>query len=174
MFPPSEGDPEAGDADDLKIRARLREALILKTYRKLVDEWPVPLRAQCTLNRQLVRIVSESYFKDMDRKKAFHGITYADVHKCAAYMAKWIMRFRPIQLTVEDARAKPLLANEYLALAMAFVFLKVNVRSLPTELFRTMVYSMRYRLIDGNAWAMSFYLLQQQYGPPQERNGHHN
>jgi len=61
-----------------------------------------------------VRVVSESYFKDMDRKKKFHRIAFADSHKCAAYMAKWIMRFRPVQLTVENAEAKALLANEYL------------------------------------------------------------
>ena len=89
-------------------------------------------------------------------------------------MAKWIMRFRPVQLTVENAEAKALLANEYLALAMAFAFLKVSVKDLPTELFKTMVYALRYRHIDGNAWAMSFYLLQQKFGPPQAPNGHHN
>lgn len=170
---PPGGETPAQAAGDIKARARVREAVISKTFDRLVRPWPQEDREQCTLNRQLLRVVSESYFKDLERKKQFHGITTADFHKCAGYMAKWIMRFRPVQLTSEAAGTRALLANEYLALAMAFKFLKIDVTKLPPELYKTMVYALRFRHIDGNAWAMTFYLLEQKYSPPVPGNGHH-
>jgi hypothetical protein len=158
----------AQPALDLKLRARLREGTLQKAYRSLVKNWSPEEQAQCTLNGQLVRMVSESYFADLERKKDFHDITYADAHKRAGYMAKWIMRYRPIQLLGEDCNVKALLANEHFALGLALKFLKVSPSALPPKLWEHMVYSMRYRPVDGNAWAMSFYLLQQAYGKKTE------
>lgn len=109
-------------------------------------------------------MVSESYFKDLDRKKAFHDITYADEHKRFGYMLKWIMRFRPIQLTTENAGIKAILANEHFALTVGLRFLGIFPSALPPELYKCLIYSLRYRQIDANSWALSAYLLQEAYG----------
>jgi len=173
--PPPGGDasPDEGKQKEfVRLRARIRAKVIEKNFRLFTKDWPLELQEQCTLNRQLVVVLSESYFKDLDRKKEFHGIDKADVHKCAGYMAKWIMRFRPVQLQTEQAGAKVLLANEFLALTMAFMFLKIDAKRVPSELFKTMLYALRYRHNDGNAWAMSFYLLQQAFANPRGTNGH--
>jgi hypothetical protein len=154
----------ADEAADLPTRARCREMLLIKSFYLLTDSWSQPERDQCMLNRQLLRMVSESYFKDLERKKEFHDITYADAHKRAGYMAKWIMRFRPVQLTSENAGVRALLVNEHFSLTVAFKFLQLPPSSLPPALYKNLVYSLRFRLVDANAWALSFFLMEAAYG----------
>lgn len=158
---PPETDPRAGNR---VLRARCRETLLLRSFHLLRESWTQNDRDQCALNRQLLRMVSESYFKDLDRKKEFHGITFADCHKRAGYMAKWIMKFRPVQLSVEDARVRALLSNEHFALTVAFKFLRISPTSIAPELYKHLVYALRFRALDANAWALSFYLLQKTCG----------
>jgi hypothetical protein len=166
-MPESEQDGEE-DGDGLRRQARLRETLLFKAYHRLVDSWPVADRQQCQLNRQLLRIVSESYFKDIQRKKDFHGIALVDEHKRAGYMIKWIMRFRPIQLTSEKCSVKALLANEHFAMTVAFTFLRISPAMIPPTLYKNLIYSLRFRLIDANAWALNCFLMQQAYGKPRD------
>lgn len=107
-------------------------------------------------------IASESYFKDLDRKKDFHVIEYADGHKRGGYWLKWIMRFRPVQ--VGDSKTlgiKALLANEHFALTVALRYVNVHPIRLTANLYRNMIYSLRFRHIDANAWALSLFLLQE-------------
>jgi hypothetical protein len=161
------GGSDSGESD-FKARARLRERLLIKTFSLLTKPWSQAERDRCVLNRQLVRIVSESYFKDLDRKKKFHGIQYADSHKRAGYMVKWIMRFRPVQMMTEGAKPRVLLVNEHFALTVAFKFLNIPPASVPPPLYKNLVYALRFRALDANAWALSFFLLQSIYGlPPQ-------
>lgn len=152
----SDKDAEA----DLRRRARLRETMLVKAFHLITDSWPEAERGQCALNQQLLRIVSESYFKDLERKKKFHDIKYADEHKRAGYMMKWIMRFRPIQLVREDCCVRALLANEHFALTVALRFIRLSPSKLTADLYKNLIYSLRYRHIDANAWALSCFLLQ--------------
>ena len=137
--------------------------MLVKAFHLFTDSWPKKDREQLTLNQQLVRIVSESYFKDLERKKHFHGIRYADQHKRAGYMLKWIIRFRPIQLHKEDSGISALLANEQFALTVALHFIGLSPEKLSKSLYKNLIYSLRYRHIDANAWALSFFLMQEAY-----------
>ena len=102
----------------------------------------------------------------MERKKDFHEITYADKHKRAGYMIKWIMRFRPIQMESEQCCVRALLINEHFALTVALKFLRLSPDAIPPAFYYNLVYSLRYRHIDANAWAMTCFLMQQAYGNP--------
>lgn len=158
--------PEEEEARRVSQRdkARCREVLLFKAYHALVEKWNQADREACFFNQQILRTVSESYFKDIERKKAFHGIEYADAHKRAAYMVKWIMKFRPVQLVVENASPLGLLANEHYALYFAIRFLKIRPSAIPPHFYYHLIYSLHYRYYDANSWAMKFYLMEQLYG----------
>lgn len=147
----------------LRERTRNREILVSKAYAVMVSAWSKEDRDQCQLNPVLVTMVCQSYFLDLERKKEFHDIDRADAHKRSGYLAKWIMRFRPIQPTSAEPSLKALLANEYFCIFMAVKLLKVP--SIPPNLLKHLLYALRYREVDGNAWSLSFFLLQQAYGP---------
>ncbi|GEM_PF-2935673 len=149
----------SGD-ENFRTRAQYRKKLLTKVYHLMVDDWPEEDRGSVQLNSQLVTAVSESYFKDLDRKKEFHGIKYADAHKRAGYMAKWIMRYRPVQITSDQCSVRALLANEHFAILMALKFIKVSPGKVSVHLYKNLLYTMRYRHLDGNALALAFYLLE--------------
>ena len=153
-------DPGKDTEADLRVRARCRETMLVKAFHLFTDSWKEEERGHCALNQQLLRIASESYFKDLERKKHFHGIQYADAHKRAGYMMKWIMRFRPIQLVREDCCVRALLANEHFALTVALRFIRLSPSKLSADLYKNLIYALRYRHIDANAWALSCFLLQ--------------
>ena len=152
--------PTVAGEDSLRLRARCREMMLLKAFHLFTDSWPTEDQNQIALNQQVLRMVSESYFKDLERKKNFHGIQYADEHKRAGYMLKWIMRFRPIQLVSENCGVSSLLANEHFALTVALRIVRVAPTKLNRDLYKNLIYALRYRHIDANAWALSFFLLQ--------------
>ena len=70
------------------------------------------------------------------------------------------MRYRPIQLTTEDAGMRALLANEHFAIIMALKFVKVSPSMLSINLYINLLYTMRFRHLDGNALSLSFYLIE--------------
>ena len=76
------------------------------------------------LNKYLLQHAVESYFCDMYRLIIFRGIR-ADYHKQAAFLIKWIVKLRPIQIhaDVVNPRLPVLLCNEYLAIAVGLVVL---------------------------------------------------
>jgi len=43
----------------------------------------------------------------------------------------------------------------------------------PPSFYYNLVYSLRYRAIDANAWALSCFLIQQAYGSPRETTEGH-
>ncbi len=153
--------PEVVDEEVLRQREILRENLIFKTFHFMVDEWSPQERESCEINRQILHEVSNAYFFDMDRKKEFHRIVFADAHKRAGYLAKWIMRLRPVQLKREDVSKTVLLANEQLALLVALRMVTVPIESVSDSVIEHFLFMFRFRPLDGNALAMAFCLLQQ-------------
>jgi len=144
---------------------RIRRANILqKAYSSLVNTWSKEDREQCHLNPLILKMVVESYFSDLDRKKEFHHIEFADSHKRAGYTVKWLMKFRPVVPIQEKLSIKAILANEHFAAFVAFRFLDVPSSAIPEGVFKHILYALRYRPIDANAWALSFFLLQEAYG----------
>jgi len=158
--------PSVVEEEELRQREILRETLIYKTFHAMVENWSDEDRDGCEINRQILHELCNSYFLDIDRKKLFHGIEYADAHKRAAYTVKWIMRFRPVQTKGRPVSIDVLLANEQLAMLVAFKKLNIPIEKVEECIIEHLLYMLRFRHIDTNALAMSFYLLQKITGAP--------
>ena len=149
------------DEEILRQREILRENIVFKTYHFMVDDWSQVEKDACEINRSILHEVCNSYFFDLDRKKEFHGIDLADAHKRAGYMAKWIMRLRPVQFKSDALTKRALLVNEQLALLVALRMLDVRLDKVSDSVVEHFLFMFRFRHLDGNALAMSFCLLQQ-------------
>jgi hypothetical protein len=109
--------------------------------------------------RTLYKIVVSAYY-DIVRYKHFHfsadHTKKSDAVKRAAYFTKWIIRFKPIQVVLEDQAADPdtaepwlLTINEHLALqwACASIAFEHGLRGVSlTKKFRhDFIYDLQYR-----------------------------
>lgn len=96
--------------------------------------------------------VAESFAYDLARYRSFHEIKVPDRARRAAYMAKWIMRFRPVYLVGEvhelneSQKTRALILNEDFALYIASAFLDVDIEAeLTDRMASILLYSFRYR-----------------------------
>lgn len=144
---------------DEALRKHLRANILVKTFYGMVDSWTLDEREACQLNEEVLVMCVNSYFKDIKRKKAFHGIKFADAHKRASYMMKWIMKFRPVQI-LKSSTKRVLMVNEFFATAHALKMLNVSPKTMPETMREHLLYMLRFRTFDPNAVAMSFFLLQ--------------
>lgn len=80
--------------------------------------------SQIYLNKHVLFHVLESYYCDLYRLTIFRGIE-ADYHKQAAFLVKWIVKLRPVQIhaDVVNPHVQVLLSNESLAVAVGLVVL---------------------------------------------------
>jgi hypothetical protein len=84
--------------------------------------------------------------KDINRMAVFHlnGETEPDHYKYAAFMSKWVARFRPISFNM-DARARSVghfLVNAHFAVFVFRSFLRAEI---PPEMLEMLVYTLHYR-----------------------------
>jgi hypothetical protein len=110
-----------------KITATLR--FIDGTFNTLVQKMFKPeVKNQIYINRYILLNLVESYYCDLYRLTHFRGIT-ADHHKQAAFLIKWIIMLRPIQIHADtvDPSIEILLANEFLAVAVGIIIVLRNV-----------------------------------------------
>lgn len=155
---------EAGCAVDARLDKRVD--ILATAHDALVKTWTQEERDQCYLNRLALKWVVDSYFVDLDRKKEFHEINFADAHKRAGYTVKWIIKYRPIQPTQEKCSIKAILANELFAFSVALKLLNISPDRIPENLCRHVLYALRFRPVEGNAWALAFFLMQEAYKDP--------
>jgi hypothetical protein len=80
--------------------------------------------SQIYLNKHVLLHALESYYCDLYRLTIFRGIE-ADYHKQAAFLIKWIVKLRPVQIhaDVVNPRLLVLLCNELLAVAVGLIVL---------------------------------------------------
>lgn len=120
------------------------------------------------LSKHLVMEAVGSCFCDLYRLKVFRGIEQEDVHKRAAFLVKWIVKTRPIQIRhdIEDICVSTVQANEILALSTALFVLKIS----PTQFFRDVrfqgymrnfVYLVHFHSCSAEQLASELYLLEQ-------------
>lgn len=102
-----------------------------------------------TINPAILYAVATSYYFDIKRAKDFHDTTLANGYRQAAFIIKWLLRFRPINDTNADGRF--LLVNEKFALALAFALLGIDPASVDKPLYAHLLYSLRYRVMDEGA-----------------------
>ena len=116
------------------------------------------------MNYTLLAFAAESFCEDMLRVKGYHDIAYADNHKYAAHIFKWLSRMRPIKPIndhVKGLKKEELYSNALFALACAQSFLKCSDFS--AEENQYIVYSSMYRDIHAREWSMIFYLLEKSH-----------
>ena len=133
-----------------------------KTYR---DYLGVQWRNVC-LNEQLLFEAVASCYCDIYRLQVFRGIQNEDIHKRAAFLMKWINKFRPIQIITKTYtnQSSDMLANEIFAVSVALVILNIG----PEELLRdgrlngyakNIVYLLRFHSCEPEQLASELYLL---------------
>jgi hypothetical protein len=100
-----------------------------------------------------------NYYADIHRIKEFHEIERANTEKISAYIAYWILRIKPIQVTLYEKKDEDVykLINEYFSAntLMAFLFDKQLQMFNPAELlakwnrfYRQLIYTFHYRPLD--------------------------
>lgn len=155
--------PENPDRDRdewVREQSRLREKTLAWGFGLFSSDWSASDKEVCFLNRGLLLAACESYFRDILRRKEFHGIQVADSHKCAGYIAKWLVKFRPIQYRSYYVSKKAAAANEYFSLWVATAHLSIDISEIPVPVVYHILYHLRYRTFDAEAWSLSFFLLQ--------------
>jgi hypothetical protein len=101
-----------------KITATLQ--LIDGTFKNLLqDGLTAPVKDQVYMNRHILLNVVESCYCDLQRLTHFRKIE-PDHHKRAAFLIKWIMLLRPVQIHAKtvDPGKECLLINEILAVSV--------------------------------------------------------
>jgi hypothetical protein len=141
----------------IRSRAQLYLFVLELFYRTGIFD---PEKVIC--NQALLLVAVESYFRDLERMKEFHGIEYADAHKRAGFTFRWLCKLKPLQIFLpEEIKAldkKLLLANEIWAFFCAISHLKLE--HLSPEAANHIIYSGLYRDMKGEEWALLMYFLE--------------
>lgn len=131
-----------------------------------IRQSPLYRTANLRLDTVTLMHACEAYQADLDRHAVFHGIDCPDGHKRAAFLFKWICKFRPVGF-ISPTGVPPealLYVNAWFALAAALGNLNVDSTALrKSTLVPYIVYSGTYRPITPEAWAIIFCLLELQF-----------
>jgi hypothetical protein len=105
-------------------------------------------------------------WEDLLRIEAYHNVHYADNHKKAAHIFKWICHFRPIATNIDPKDMEPweFFINELFAFLCAKLYLP-KMGEITRSEQDTIFYSAKYREIHANEWAMIFYLYEKRGNP---------
>ena len=87
------------------------------------------------MNSALLINAIESYFIDVRRIKAFHGMERVDRYKIASYTLKWLCKIRPVQVGPlgnlrRNLQKHGLLVNADFALTQAFSIARIMLPEL--------------------------------------------
>ena len=120
------------------------------------------------LNEQLLFEAIGSCYCDVYRLCVFRDIKHEDVHKRAAFLMKWIGKFKPLQLAANNVtnHLSNLLANEIFAVAVALTVMGIE----PDKFFRNprhneythnMIYLLLFHSCEAEQLASELFLLEQ-------------
>ena len=132
-------------------------------YKRYLGQW-----GNVYLNEQLLFEAIASCYCDIYRLQVFRGIQHEDMHKKAAFLMKWINKFRPIQIVtgVHTNQPTDILANEIFATEVGLTVMDVE----PDNFFRdrrldayakNIVYLLRFHSCEAEQLASELYLLEQ-------------
>jgi hypothetical protein len=119
------------------------------------------------LNEDLLRETVESCYCDIYRLRVFRGIEQEDKHKQAAFLMKWIVKIRPVQIQCgfKNTPQSVLLINEILAVSTAFVILRIPPASLLKnprygDYVRNMLYLLHFHSCSPEQLSSELFLLE--------------
>ena len=173
------------DRKDLKTREKnviqkkicLQENIITEQFRLFIEMQAKNTKDSVYLNLVLLRPAIVSYYYDIHRYKDFSGSEWANKYKQAAYIIKWIVRFRPIQIkeSTKHVSSEILDINIKFALFCGFAFLGKKVIDLiminkqkadsdtdkkERSFYDTLLYDLRYRQLSGKKLILAFEALE--------------
>jgi hypothetical protein len=120
------------------------------------------------LNEQLLFEAIGSCYCDVYRLRVFRDIKHEDVHKRAAFLMKWISKFKPLQMKADrvTSHLSNLLANEIFAVAVALTVMDID----PEKFLRNprhnkythnIVYLLLFHSCEAEQLASELFLLEQ-------------
>jgi len=153
---------------------------------RFVDHWSVAeeyaaviaqqFNVEIDLHVRKLYLAVISAYKDIERYKNFHLTDplnqKSDAVKRTAYLAKWISRFKPLQVREVDAVGElsfediatddATIVNELFAIYLASVHLSVDVKKdfvISDEKAQELAYEMLFRQLNEDAFMMIFQLM---------------
>ena len=169
------------DARLIEDKADWQIGTIYELYNQFITEQTESIRDIVYLNSILLKDALVSYFKDIHRYKNYSGSIWANKQKQAAYMIKWLVRFRPIQINKETKREEEeikeiLEINLEFALFCGFNFLGTDIFDLVMQnrdninlsnkdkkeeekedsFYDRLLYDLRYRELSGKKLILVF------------------
>ncbi|GHT10539.1 hypothetical protein FACS1894170_02800 [Planctomycetales bacterium] len=118
-----------------------------------------------SLNKHLLFAAIGSAYCDIYRLKFFRNLQQEDVHKRAAFLMKWIVKFVPIQLKDGSKRVSAAISNEYFAITLAMTVMNIEPnRLLQNPKFKTyasnLVYLLHFHSCEPEQLASELFLLE--------------
>ena len=99
------------EVDDERVKLRAEHLNDYVFEMDQIHDFPEGVFVNPTALTALVR----SYFIDVVRYKHFHDLKLIESYKVAAYTAKWVLRYKPIQFNISDA------SSPYATLTLGFL-----------------------------------------------------
>lgn len=152
--------------EEEKVRAsqiEQRTSTIKQLYDIFIVQYDNEVRKSVYLNWTLLYSAVYSYYDDIYRFKDYSCSKWADNHKQAGYMVKWIIKFKPIQINSNSVRVTTLVLtlNAAFALFVGGVFLERGVlNNISPKFYSHLIYSLTYRNLSGKQLASLFYVLE--------------
>lgn len=111
------------------------------------------------MNKSLLGNCIESYFLDIRRLKAFHGMELADRFKIASYSLKWLTKIKPIQIgpletLPENLQKRGLLINADFAIICSLSIAGIDLSKVEPRLRNGLLYAAHYRDIEPGNMAL--------------------
>lgn len=128
-----------------------------------ISRSPLFRSANLRLNTVTLAHACETYCADLIRHANFHGIDRPDAHKRAAFLFKWICKFRPVLFaSPSDIPPEALVnVNSWFALAAALGNFSIDTFKLrESTIVPYIIYSGTYRNINPESWAIIFCMLE--------------
>ena len=146
-----------------KCQIEQRVETLKKMYSLLIEKYDKNILQSVYLNDVLLYAAVSSYYDDIYRFKDYSCSKWADNHKQAGYIIKWISKFRPIQIRSKSVLVDRtvLTINAVYALFVGFSFLNRNVsESITPHYYNHLIYLLTYRNLSGKQLASMFYILE--------------
>lgn len=153
---------QAAEREIKKEQISLRVNTLKKLYSDLMERYDQQIRSAVYLNDVILYAAVSSYYDDIYRFKDFSCSKWADNHKQAGYMIKWLSKFRPVQIKQGAEISKTIFTlNSIYALFVGFSFLDREIaNSISPHFYNHLVYLTLYRNLSGKHLASEFYVLE--------------
>ena len=149
-------------------KVSLRMGAFVDCFRLFMEKQTKNTQVSVYLNTSLLESVLRSYFYDIYKFKNFSASEWANRNKHAAYIIKWIVRFRPIQIREHTKNVTSEIAdiNLKFALICGFGFLYKEITNFIMEnkrqkqeefsFYNGLMYDLRYRYLSGKKLILTF------------------